>query len=66
MRAKFGGDENDLHDDDDDDGDEENDGLNWGRRVYGAENRDFEVRFLAMHTFGTPSPISSEKNKRQL
>lgn len=44
MRAKFGGVEDEMHDEEDDDGDERD---AWGgikSRYYGGDNRDFEVR----------------------
>ena len=47
MQAKFGGVEDDLHDDNDEDEEKEKQKAVWGGRkhlYYDADNRDYEVR----------------------
>lgn len=50
LRAKFGGDEDEMHDDEDEDEEDYNNLTLGGKRfAHGAENRNFEVRICAMY-----------------
>lgn len=49
LRAKFGGDEDEMQDDDEEDEEDYKLTLGGKKFSHGAENRNFEVRILALN-----------------
>ncbi|XWS65066.1 hypothetical protein CRYUN_Cryun05aG0059100 [Craigia yunnanensis] len=64
LRAKFGGVEDEMHDEEDDDEDEKEEMAPWGgikSRYYGGDNRDFEL-----HSSDDEAPMEEEDEVKEI